>query len=176
MEQPITSTTTKGVVITLIMIVLSLIAIFTKEQNGGPITWASLGIFFIGVIVSVSIFGKQSHHVPGFGTYFAHGFKVSAVVAALMIVFMVIMLITFPEIKQDALDAQRQALDNMDQLTQQQKEQSVELTRKFFMAFTIGGTLFQYIFVGAIAALLGAAFTKKKQIPQDAYSPTTLDH
>ena len=50
----------------------------------------------------------------------------------------------------------------MGTLTDDQMKKSAELTSKFFMVFTIGGTLLQYIILGTLAALVGAGITKKK--------------
>lgn len=160
MEQPITSTSSKGVTIALIMIVLSLAMYFLDMQNAA-MGWISYGIFFIGIILSVSIYGKQINYNSGFGNYFTHGFKVTALVTAIMIIFMAIFIIAFPEVKEKALDAQREAMDKMGTLSDEQKKQSAELTSKFFMVFTIGGTLLQYIILGTLAALIGAGITKK---------------
>ena len=161
MEQPITSTSSKGVTIALIMIVLSLAMYFLDMQNAA-MGWISYAIFFIGVIMSVSIYGKQINYNSGFGNYFTHGFKVTALVTVIMIVFMAIFIIAFPEVKEKALEAQKEAMDKMGTLSDEQKKQSAELTSKFFMVFTIGGTLLQYIILGTLAALVGAGITKKR--------------
>lgn len=160
MEQPITSTATKGIVLSLIMIVLSLAIYFLDIQNA-TMGWISYAIYFVGIIVSISIYGKQINYNSGFGNYFTHGFKVTAMVTVLMIIFMALFIIAFPEIKEKALEAQRLALDKMDTLSDEQKKQSTEMTSKFFMVFTIGGTLLQYILLGTIASLVGAGITKK---------------
>lgn len=161
MEQPITSTSSKGILIALIMIVLSLAMYFLDMQNA-TMGWISYGIFFIGIILSVSIYGKQINYNSGFGNYFTHGFKITALVTVIMIIFMAIFIIAFPEVKEKALQEQKIALDKMGTLTDEQMKQSTELTRKFFMVFTIGGTLLQYIILGTLAALVGAGITKKR--------------
>jgi hypothetical protein len=161
MEQPITSTSSKGILIALIMIVLSLAMYFLDMQNAA-MGWISYGIFFIGIILSVSIYGKQINYNSGFGNYFTHGFKITALVTVIMIIFMAIFIIAFPEVKEKALQEQKIALDKMGTLTDEQMKQSTELTRKFFMVFTIGGTLLQYIILGTLAALVGAGITKKR--------------
>lgn len=161
MEQPITSTASKGITIALIMIVLSLAMYFLDIQNAA-MGWLSYAIFFIGIILSITIYGKQINYNSGFGNYFTHGFKVTALVTAIMVIFTAIFIIAFPEIKEKALEAQREAMNKIGTLTDEQMKQSSELTSKFFMVFTIGGTLLQYIILGTLAALVGAGITKKK--------------
>ena len=161
MEQPITSTSTKGVTIALIMIVLSL-AIYFLDMHNATLGWISYAIFFIGIILSISIYGKQINYNSGFGNYFTHGFKITALVTVIMIIFTAIFIIAFPEVKEKALEAQRETMEKMGTLTDDQMKKSAELTSKFFMVFTIGGTLLQYIILGTLAALVGAGITKKK--------------
>lgn len=169
MEQPITSTSSKGILIALIMIVLALAMYFLDMQNAA-MGWISYGIFFIGIILSVSVYGKQINYNSGFGNYFTHGFKITALVTVIMIIFMAIFIIAFPEVKEKALQEQKIALDKMGTLTDEQMKQSTELTRKFFMVFTIGGTLLQYIILGTLAALVGAGITKKRPNQNQGFS------
>ena len=169
MEQPITSTSTKGVTIALIMIVLSLAMFFLDMQNTA-MGWISYGIFFIGIIVSISIYGKQINYNSAFGNYFTHGFKVTAMVTLIMVIFTAVFIIAFPEVKEKALDAQKEARNKMGTLTDEQMKKSSELTSKFFMVFTVAGTLLQYIILGTIAALIGAGITKKNPNPNNDFA------
>ncbi len=47
-------------------------------------------------------------------------------------------------------------------MTSEQISQALTITKKFFMVFAIGGTLLGYLIFGALAALVGAAVTKKE--------------
>ncbi|MEO6683904.1 MAG: DUF4199 domain-containing protein [Ginsengibacter sp.] len=165
MEQPITSTSSKGLTIAMILIVLSLVTYFTGMAGNSALGWLGYAIFVIGIIVSVSIYGKQINYNSSFGNYFTHGFKVSALVTAIMVIFVVVFIFTFPEVKESALDAAAAEMDKQDTMSDEQKEQAINLTRKFFMVFTIGGTLLGYMFFGTLAALVGAAITKKQPVP-----------
>ena len=49
-------------------------------------------------------------------------------------------------------------------MTPEQIDQAVTITRKFFMAFAIGGIVIVNMICGAIASLIGAAVTKKDTI------------
>jgi hypothetical protein len=46
-------------------------------------------------------------------------------------------------------------------ITEEQINAGLEMTKKFFMVFLVGGTLIGYLFFGTIASLIGAAVTKK---------------
>lgn len=164
MEQPITSTSAKGVTIALILIVISLAAYFLGMLTNSAFGWVGYAVFIIGIIVSVSIYGKQIDYNSKFGNYFAHGFKVTALVTAIMVIFMVVFNFAFPEVKEIFFDKAREDMLKQGTMSEEQIQQGLEITRKFFMAFTIGGTLLGYMFFGTLAALVGAAITKKQPV------------
>lgn len=162
MEQPITSTSSKGITIALILIVISLGGYFMGMLTNSAFGWIGYAVFVIGIIVSVNIYGKQIDYHSKFGNYFVHGFKVTALVTAIMIIFMVIFNFAFPEMKEIVFDKAREEMLKQGTLSEEQVKQGLEITRKFYMVFTIGGTLLGYMFSGTLAALVGAAITKKK--------------
>ena len=163
MEQKITSTTTKGLIIGLILIVIGLLIYFLKIDANGPIRWVQLVIFVAGIIWSVMSYGKQLNYHSTFGNYFAHGFKVTAVATVILIIYIIIFNLLFPDFKEMAME---QARKNMaaKNLTQEQIDQGMEFTKKFFMVIAVGAILLINLICGAIAALIGAAVTKKVPI------------
>jgi hypothetical protein len=50
-------------------------------------------------------------------------------------------------------------------MSEDQIEQALNMTKKFFMVFLIGGALLGYLLFGAIASVIGAAITKKDPHP-----------
>ena len=166
MQQKITSTTVKGFIIGLIMIAVSLTASFSGIEASGAFQWVIYCIFFAGIIVSIYQFGKQVNHNSTFGNYFAHGFKTSAMVTILMIAFLVIFMTVFPEFKEKAMEEAKKSMSSKN-LSQEQIEKALDLTKKFFMVFLIAGALLGYLLFGAIASLIGAAVTKKDPRPVD---------
>jgi hypothetical protein len=162
MEQKITSTTTKGLVIGLILVILSLATYFANIEPNGPVQWFGYAVFIGGIIWSVYSYGKQIDYNATFGNYFAHGFKVAALVTAIMIIFFIVFIIVFPEFKEKALDKARMDMRKKNNMTEEQMAQGLEMVRKFFMVFLIGGTLLFYLIFGALASVIGAAITKKE--------------
>lgn len=162
MEQTVTTTTTKGLVIGLILIILALATYFANIQMNGPVQWIGYAIFIGGAIWSVYSYGKQINYNGTFGNYFAHGFKVAAMVTAIMIIYVVIFITLFPDFKEKALEQAQVAMREKNKMTSEQISQAMDFTKKFFMVFLIGGTLVGYLFFGALAALIGAAITKKE--------------
>lgn len=161
MEKIITSTSTKGLVIGLIIIVISLVMYFMNIDTSSSLKWLPIILFCIAIFWSVNSFGKQINYNASFGNYFTHGFKTSAIVTLMMIAFVVISLFVFPEMKEKAMVESRKAMIEQKKLSDDQIESYIETTKKFYTAIAIGFTVFIYMFLGAIASLIGAAITKK---------------
>lgn len=165
MEQAITPPSTKGVIIGLVIIVYSLVIYFLDVPNTSSFQWISYLLYLAGIIWAIVSFGKQIDHNATFGKYFSHGFKTSAIVTIIMILFMILFVMVFPEIKEKGLEEARKAMDQQDQLSAEQKKQALEMSKKFFTPFLIGGTMFYYILLGAIASLIGAGVARKDPRP-----------
>jgi hypothetical protein len=161
MEQTVTPTSTKGILIGLILVILALVIYFLDLKVNGPLQWIGYAIFIGGIIWSVMSFGKQVNHNATFGNYFAHGFKVAALVTAIMIIYVIIFVVLFPEFKEKAIVEAKRSMQSKNNLTEEQINAGLEMTKKFFMVFLVGGTLVGYLFFGTIASLIGAAVTKK---------------
>lgn len=165
MDHPVTNSTSKGIVISLILIVIALITYFLDMNNDTATRYISFAVFIIGIIWSVNMYGKQIDYNATFGNYFAHGFKIAALVTAIMILFVIIFVFLFPDVREKGMEAARKSLQEKGNLSQEQINQSMEFTKKFFMVFIIAGTLLGYLIFGALAALIGAGITKKNPRP-----------
>ncbi|MGN6247646.1 MAG: DUF4199 domain-containing protein [Ginsengibacter sp.] len=165
MEQTVTTSTTKAIVISLILIVIALVTYFLNLNTSSALQYISYLVFVIGIIWSVNVYGKQIDHNSTFGNYFAHGFKIAAIVTVIMIVYIVIFVMLFPDIREKALETARDRMVAKGNLTQEQITQGLNITKKFFMVFIIAGTLIGYLIFGALASLIGAGITKKNPRP-----------
>lgn len=165
MEQKITTSSTKGLVIALILIVLALIIYFLDLSTTRGVEYISFAVLVIGVIWSINNYGNQIDHNATFGNYFSHGFKIAALVTAIMIIYAVIFLYIFPDVREKGMEAARKSMEARGNMSQEQINQSMEFTKKFFMVFIIAGTLIGYLIFGVIGSLIGAAITRKNPRP-----------
>jgi len=165
MEQTVTTSTTKGIVISLVLIVIALITYFLNMNTSSWLQYVSYAVFVLGIIWSVNMYGTQIDHNSTFGNYFAHGFKVAALVTVIMIVYIVIFVNLFPDVREKAMDAARTRMQSQGKMTQDQINQALVFTKKFFIVFIIAGTLLGYLIFGALASLIGAGITKKNPRP-----------
>lgn len=161
MEQTPTSNVTKGIIIALIIMVLHIITFFSGFSIDGWTQYVIYAVFIAGIIASCIIYGKQMNGNVTFGNTFAHGFKVTAVVAVLMVAFFLLFTAVFPEVKEKMLETVKEKMSTDPRLTQDKIDQAMENSQKSFTVFMIAGTLFGNIFIGLLASLIGAAVTKR---------------
>ena len=166
MEQPakpITTPITKGIVISLVLIILALISYFLDLGSNKPMQYVGYVIFIIGIIWSVNSYGKQIDYNSTFGDYFAHGFKIAALVTLFMVIFTVLFIYLFPDIKEKGMEAARKGMEEKN-MPQEQITQGMEITKRFFMIGVVAFILISYLILGVIGSLIGAAIPKKNPI------------
>ncbi len=164
MEKQITSHIVKGAILGAFSILFSII---TYVFNLDSITWlkfANIAIIAGGLIYGNILFANQNDNNVSFGNIFAHGFKTTAVLIVITVVFTVIFLNLVPEMIDKTLDLQRIELEKKPELTDEMIEQALSITKKFFMPFAIGGAIIGTGFMGAIASLIGAGVAKKNPV------------
>lgn len=151
----------KALVIGLLMVIASLAIYFADVRMDSGIQYIVYAILGLGVVISINIYGKQVNHTATFGNYFAHGFKVSAIVALIMILYLVIFLQIFPDFKEKAMEQIKDKIKSDKDTTPDQVEQAMIMVRKGFTLFAVGGALLYNLLLGVVASLIGAAITKK---------------
>lgn len=151
----------KGIIIALILIVLQLIMYFTGNMSNSGLGWGVNILFVIAIIYFVFQEAKARSGQLTFGNLFAHGFKISAIVTLIMIVWGILMFkVIFPNLQDQMLQMQRSELLKSG-LSEDKIQQSEEIGKKFFMTFIIGGTIIIYALLGVVGSLIGAAISKK---------------
>lgn len=170
MEQKTTAPITKGILISFILIVIGLAIYFLDMSQNKAVQWVEYIVFIVAIIWSVSAYGKQIDFNSTFGNYFAHGFKVTAIVTLFMVIFTAIFIYLFPDIKEKGIEAARKSMEAKGNLTSDQITQALAITQKFFMTIVLVSALLGYLFLGAIASLIGAGITKKDPHPEHDFN------
>ena len=162
MEQKVTTPIVKGIVITLILAVLDLVAGFAHFKMEAWYKWGTT-IFLCAAIIWACInYGSQLKNNVTFGNAFAHGFKTSAVVACILLIYTLLSIyIIFPDTKDLALEQARKQMEEKGNIPEANIDQAIEMTKKLFLPIAIAGVLLGTLIVGVISALIGAAITKK---------------
>jgi amino acid transporter len=162
MENKITQPWMKGLIISLVLIALSIIFQLTGLAKIKSLQWLQ-SVLIIGALIWACIsYGKEMNGNVSFGNVFGHGFKTSASMTVIFIVYTIISIkFLFPEMIDQSLDQARTEMEKNNSLSEKDVENALEMTRKFFLPFAIGGILLGFAFIGAIGSLIGAAITKK---------------
>jgi|GEM_PF-126557 len=151
----------KGILIALVLIVLQLILHFTGQDKNTILGLVSILIFLVGIIYVTNLYSKDLNGQVTFGNLFAHGFKIAAIVTLIMLVWAVLMYkVIFPDMQDQIMQLQREESLKRG-VSDEQVNQAMAVSKKFFMTFLVAGTVLYYIVLGAIGALLGAALSKR---------------
>ncbi|MCU0336508.1 MAG: DUF4199 domain-containing protein [Sediminibacterium sp.] len=166
MENKVTPAWQKGLILSLIIIVIGAGLHLSGMSQNTYAQWSQNILFFAGIIWACIDYAKQKQGEVTFGNVFGFGFKVSAAVAAIVAVYSILAVTTiFPEMKDQAIEAARKSMEDNPKLNEEQIDQALQMTSKMFVPFMIGGVLLGFALIGAIASLVGAAFAKKNPNP-----------
>ncbi len=153
-----------GIIIGAVMIVFSLAIQFTGMDKIQGVPLIGYVLIIAGLILFINLYGKSRNHQVTFGNLFGYGFKATAILIIVMILFTVIFFLLFPDIKEKIFELSRQKMEEQNKMSDGEIEKALSLWRRMFWVFTIGGILLVYAIVGAVGSLIGAAVTKKKPI------------
>lgn len=117
--------------------------------------------FLIGVILNAVAFSKANNEYVTFGNVFGSGFKMTALITLIMIIWGFISIAIFPDILVKGMDMAREAMVKRG-MSDDQIDKGMEMTKKYFKVFMIMGLIFHYVIFGVIFSLIGGAIAKKK--------------
>lgn len=163
---------TAGLIIAAVLIIFSILIQFMGQSQNQTVGWISYIILLGGLILFVNLYGKAKNHQVTFGNLFGYGFKATAIITLIMVLFIVIFFMSFPEFKEKILETSREGMEQQGKLSDDQIDQSMEMFEKNFILFSAGGALFMYLVLGAIGSLIGAAITKKQ--PRSPFEQQSL--
>jgi hypothetical protein len=158
-KKPITHITA-GLIIAGVLIVYSMILTFADLSGNRTLGFLSLLFLVAGLIYFIMQHGKSVDHTASFGQLFSFGFKATAVTTIIVLAFQVLFFVVFPEYRDKMEEISREQMYKQG-LSDQQVDQAIEFTKRFFWPFLIAGTLVSNLIVGAIGSLIGAGITKK---------------
>jgi hypothetical protein len=171
MEKQITSHIIKGAILGGISILFSIIIYVFNLYTTQWLNWLSYAILIGGIIYGNILFANQNDNNVSLGNIFAHGFKTTAVVIVITVLYTVLSLFIFPDMVDKIIEISRTAMAKNPQMTDDMIEQGIAMTKKLFLPFAIAGAIFGTGFLGAIGSLIGAAVAKKN--PVDPFKQDT---
>ena len=165
MEQKITPPWTIALITSLICIVINLVMYVSNQLTNKSLGYIQM-VLVIGVIIWACInYAKQMNGQVTFGNVFAHGFKITAGIAALMSIYTIISVkFIYPEIIEMTIDVARAEMEKKGNVPTDQMDIGLGFLRKFFLPSAIAGSRFGTALIGALASLVGAGVAKKNPI------------
>lgn len=151
-----------GLIIAAVVIIYSLILNFMGLEQNKSLGWLAYCLLLVGLIFFISQYAKAKNYQVTFGGLFGYGFKTTAFLTLILVAFLLIFFLAFPEFKTKIIDASRSAMESQGKMSDDQIDQAIGMFSKNFLLFTVGGACFMYLVIGAIGSLIGAAVTKKR--------------
>jgi len=168
MENKVTTPQVKGFVISLMLIIYGLIVYFVDGMKHPELSYVQYAIFLAGIIWACISYSKQMNANVTFGNLFAHGFKTTAVVTIITLIYTILAFkVLFPDMVDKSIEVTRQKMEADGKASDSQIEQTVGMMRDHFTLFAVVGVIIGFAIMGAISSLIGAAIAKKK--PQDPF-------
>ena len=162
-ENKIMSPQIKGLLIALIVIILGIAGYFTGLGFSTWYNWVVNAIMLAAIIIACVHFANQKQGYVTFGNVFLHGFKITAVVAIIVLVYTLLAFtVLFPDMKEKIFEMQQAQMEKRG-LDDDKLEQGMTMMKKYFMIFLVLGVIFGTLIWGSIASLIGAAVAKKKK-------------
>jgi hypothetical protein len=172
MEKQITSHIVKGALLGAFSILFSIIIYIFNLYSVTWLSWISYAVIVGGIIYGNIVYANQNNNNVSFGNIFAHGFKTTAVLIVISVVYTLLSLkVLFPDMIDKIIDMSRIEMEKNPKMTDEIIEQAISMTRKFFIPFAVGGVLIGTGFMGAIGSLIGAGVAKKN--PVDPFKQDT---
>jgi hypothetical protein len=169
METTVTNPPVKGLVISLLIVVISMVLYFTGQTTNQTLSYLQYVILIGGIIWSCTSYARQLNGNVTFGNVFAHGFKTTAVVIVLVTIYTILAIkVLFPEMLNIIIEQAKENMRKQPNVTDEQIDKGVDFMKNNFMTFAIAGIILIFGIVGLISSLIGAAVAKKN--PQDPFS------
>ena len=156
-----------GLLIAGLLVLFSVIINLLGLMNQPGINLIQYAIIIGGLVLVINMYAKANNNEVSFGNLFAYGFKATAVNTILFIAFTVLFFLLFPEIKEQTIEMAREQLEKRKDMSEDQIDQALEISRKFFWVGVVGGSMIFMIIIGAIGSAIGAAVAKKR--PQNPF-------
>jgi hypothetical protein len=166
METKVTSPAVKGMIISLALIGFAVVVTIMQQDTNKALGFIPMAMMLGGIVWACLSYSKQMNGNVTFGNVFSHGFKTTALVAAVMGLWVALSLsLIFPESLDRAMDMQREALEQKGGMSDADIDKYMTMGRKMALPMGTIVTVILYLVVGAISALLGASVAKKNPNP-----------
>ncbi len=168
METKVTTPQVKGLIISLILIITGIAVYLIDGMKHPDLNYIQYAIFLTGIIWACVSYSNQLNANVTFGNLFAHGFKTTAVITVIMLVYTLLAIkVIFPDMIDKSIEMTREKMEAEGKATDEQIQQGLTMMKDHFVMFAVVGVIIGFAIMGAVSSLIGAAVAKKK--PQDPF-------
>lgn len=162
-----------GLLIALFVLVASMIIGVATGGGIGPSGgWIGFLLMIVGLLYFINLFAKANDYQLTFGELFSYGFKATTMIVLINVIYLVVIAMFIPELKQQSMEATRQEYIQRKGANDKEMEAALQFVDKYFWTMLIGTSVFLFAFIGAIGSLIGAAITKKQ--PKNPFGQTSF--
>jgi len=163
-EDKILSPQIKGIIISLVLIILHIAGYYSGLSFTGWYPWVINCVMLVALIIACVHFGNQKQGYVTFGKVFLHGFVTTIVITLIMVIYTILAFkVLFPDMQDKIFEMQTEAMEKQG-LDSEKMEQAMSMVKRFFWPLTIGITIFGTLIWGCICSLIGAAVAKKNRV------------
>lgn len=151
-------------------IVIALVIHIAKLDTATWAGWLVYIPFLGGLILNAMAFSKANDGNITFKSAFGSCFKATLIIGIFMVLWAVITVYAFPEIKEMALEKAREGMMKQPGMSDDTMDKALEFTSKGYTTIMISSAVFGSLIAGAIFSLIAAAVAPKKPQPIDAFN------
>jgi hypothetical protein len=115
----------------------------------------------VGILMNAMAYSKANGGAVTFGNVFLSCFKVSMIVSVIMVVWSILSIYIFPEMKDKIMEAARESMEKKQNMSQESIDAGLGFMQKFWNVFMILGALFGTLLYGVLISLIGGLIAKK---------------
>ncbi len=151
-----------GLVAGILTVILAMVMHFAKLEEKPLVGWLTYIPFLAAMVMNAMNFSKTNDGYVTFKQLFGSCFKASMIVALFMVVWTVVSLYAFPEIKEKALETARIEMLKKPGMTDDTADAALNIVKKGYGTILVSSAVFGSLFIGAIFSLIGATVAQKK--------------
>jgi hypothetical protein len=157
-----------GFITGITMVIIGLIIYLTGLAFKPGMQYISYIPFLAGIILNAIAYSKANDSYVTFGNVFGSCFKASMIVTIVILLWSVISMYIFPEMKEKAMEMAREQMTKNQKMTDEQIDTAINITKKYWNVFLVAGAIFITLFWGVIFSLIGGLVAKKNASPLPA--------
>ncbi|RYY97994.1 MAG: DUF4199 domain-containing protein [Chitinophagaceae bacterium] len=152
-----------GLLIAAAMILVHVLIHVTGQYLNTPLVYAGYLPLPLGILYFVYRYAQAQGGTASFGNLFAYGFKITAVVIVIMVIYSALFYTVLPQYKDRIMEASLQAQEfgGKQGIDDEAGNEKIANRDDHFIQWTVSFTLFRLLFIGVLASLLAAAISPK---------------